>query len=238
VLNDRVLNEGLAGVSLQGPIRVESVVSHGCRPIGPNLIVTAARGNVLARLGSTTALDALSAAVDSLPQADRALLSRGVFVGKVADEYRDRFGRGDYLIRGVLGVSKDSGEISLNDELRVGQTVRFHVRDAASASADLAMLLDAQRLSPPPAGALLFTCNGRGRHMFDAPNHDAAALARLFDDSAPGESRARAGRSIDAPAHAPPIAGFFASGEIGPAGSVTTTHGFTACAALFRPAAE
>ncbi|MFN7020718.1 MAG: FIST N-terminal domain-containing protein [Phycisphaerales bacterium] len=233
LLNDRVLHEGLVGVSLSGPIRVDPVVSQGCRPIGPNFIVTAAREGALCRLGGLSALDALGQAVESLSDADRGLLSRGVFVGVVADEYRERFGRGDYLIRGVLGVRKDAGEIAVNDDIRVGQTVRFHVRDPRAASADLDMLLDAHRLSAPPAGALLFTCNGRGRRMFAGSDHDAAAIAALFDKGTPGDQLARAGHAID-PSRLPPLAGFFAAGEIGPVLGRTSTHGFTACAALIR----
>lgn len=233
LLNDRVLHEGLVGVSLSGPIRVDPIVSQGCRPIGPNFIVTAAREGALCRLGGVSALDALGQAVESLSDADRGLLSRGVFVGVVADEYRERFGRGDYLIRGVLGVRKDAGEIAVNDDIRVGQTVRFHVRDPRAASADLDMLLDAHRLSAPPAGALLFTCNGRGRRMFAGPDHDAGAIAGLFERGTPGDQLARAGHAID-PSRLPPLAGFFAAGEIGPVLGRTSTHGFTACAALIR----
>ena len=62
------------------------------------------------------------------------------------------------------------------------------------------------------AGALLFSCNGRGSHMFDVPDHDAAAL----EDA------------LGAPA-----AGFFCAGEIGPVGGRNFLHGFTATIAVF-----
>jgi len=65
----------------------------------------------------------------------------------------------------------------------------------------------------PPAGALVFTCNGRGRGMFGVPDHDADALARELGG--------------------PPAAGFFAAGEIGPVGGESFLHGFTATMALF-----
>ncbi len=58
------------------------------------------------------------------------------------------------------------------------------------------------------AGALLFSCNGRGRAMFDETDHDSRALADALG--------------------APAVAGFFCGGEIGPVGGRSFLHGFTA----------
>jgi small ligand-binding sensory domain FIST len=60
---------------------------------------------------------------------------------------------------------------------------------------------------------MLFTCNGRGTHMFGIPDHDAALLADVWG--------------------APALAGLSCSGEIGPVGGKNFLHGFTASAALF-----
>jgi small ligand-binding sensory domain FIST len=65
-----------------------------------------------------------------------------------------------------------------------------------------------------PAGALLFSCNGRGNRLFGVPDHDASTL------------RAEAGDI--------PVAGFFAQGELGPVGGQNFIHGFTASVALFE----
>ncbi len=238
IINDRVLDAGVVGFTLRGSIRVDAVVSQGCLPFGPNLVITAASGNVIRTLGGKPALAALDEAIESLPEARRQLLSRGVFLGRVVNEFKTRFGRDDYLIRGVTGFSKEGGELAINDLARVGQTVRFHLRDARTADEDLGLLLDGQRLHGPPLGALLFTCNGRGRRMFAQPNHDAAAIASLFHPGEPGEVRAKGGEAIAAasPAGRPsaPVAGFFAAGEIGPVGDRAFVHGFTASAAIFR----
>jgi small ligand-binding sensory domain FIST len=98
--------------------------------------------------------------------------------------------------------------------------VRLQVRDAASADEDLAAALDRglAELGTSPAGALLFTCNGRGSHMFASPDHDAGLL-----DGAIGRA---------------PAAGFFCAGEIGPVGDRNFVHGFTATMALLAPAHE
>lgn len=238
LLNDRVFDAGLVGVSLGGPVRVDAVVSQGCRGFGPPLVITSVKGQIVKSLGGRPALDVLHELIQELSDQDRNLLSRGLFVGRVVNEYKDRFGRDDFLIRAVPGVMKDAGAIAIADHLRVGQTIRFHVRDARSASEDLAMLMDVQRLHEPPAGAVVVTCNGRGTRLFNRANHDASAVARLFetaDADAAGEQLAKPGVALRSRPRTPPIAGFFAAGEIGPVGDGTYLHGHTSCIALFRP---
>lgn len=239
---NEVLTRGAVGVSLRGNIRVDALVSQGCRPFGPTAVVTGAKNQLIKTLGGRPAMQVLHEALERLDENSRKLLHRGLFLGRVVNEYKDRFGRGDYLIRSVVGVDQDSGAIAVADLMRVGQTVRFHLRDAATADEDLALLLDAQRLYDPPAGALLFTCNARGQRLFDKPHHDATAIARAFAGRLAAEEKARAGTPL-APvgvagkgAAAPPLplAGFFAAGEIGPVGDGVFLHGHTACAALFR----
>jgi len=99
--------------------------------------------------------------------------------------------------------------------VRLGQTLRLQVRDAAAAHEDLMEALgrEAAALGRPPAGALLFTCNGRGSGMFGTPDHDARAVDEAFS-------------------HAP-TGGFFCAGEFGPVGGRNFVHGFTATVAVF-----
>jgi small ligand-binding sensory domain FIST len=164
-------------------------------------------------------------------------LQGGLYAGVVIDEYKPRFGRDDFLIRNVVGVDADLGCIALADFVRVGQTVRMHVRDKKTASEDLALLMDAQRLYDPPDGALLITCNGRGERTFGVRNHDVAAVQRAFTQDRAGPDAAGAGLYLDPSAAAPiPLAGFHAAGEIGPVGNSSFLHGQTACVAMFRGA--
>jgi small ligand-binding sensory domain FIST len=236
LLNDRVLRSGGVGLSLSGKVRVDSLVSQGCRPIGQPLVVTACKGQMLGQLGGRPALEALEEILDSLGPAMRERLRRGLFIGRAINEYKDRFGRDDFLMRNVIGVDKEHRAIAVADLLRVGQTIQFHVRDAVTASEDLALLLDAQKLHGTPAGVLLFTCNGRGSRLFDRPHHDAAAFSRAFAPAPSAEERAKGGTAIPAPAGGVPLAGFFCGGEIGPIGDQVFVHGQTTCAALFRSA--
>jgi small ligand-binding sensory domain FIST len=205
---------GAVGAVLRG-VDVRACVSQGARPVGPEMTITAADGNEVRELASRPALERLKEAIGALDPEERMLAAQGLLLGIVIDENQPEYERGDFLVRGLLGVDEANGALRVGERVRVGQTVRMHVRDAASADEDLGELLDRARrdLPTPPAGALLFTCNGRGSHMFDEPDHDAGALERALDGA--------------------PCAGFFCAGEIGPVGPRNFVHGFTATMALF-----
>ncbi len=216
LLGDQAVSRGAVGVLLQGDIKVRGVVSQGCRPIGTHMIITKARDNVILELSGKPPLKHLQEMWEEMAPADRDLMRHGLHVGRVINEYQGEFQRGDFLIRNVIGLDSANGSIAITDQVRVGQTVQFQVRDAASADEDLHALLqlDLSAHERPPAAALLFTCNGRGTRLFDEPNHDAGAL------------RAEAG--------AVPVAGFFAQGELGPIGGQNFIHGYTASVVLFE----
>jgi small ligand-binding sensory domain FIST len=212
LLGDQALESGAVGVAISGPVEVRTVVSQGCRPICSPFTVTRCDGNVVYELGGQPALDRLRELIVRSGPADQALLMRGIQMGRVIDEHKMSFGRGDFLIRSLIGVDESSGSIAISDRVELGQTLQFHVRDAASASEDLELLL-APVPGWDPRGVLLFSCNGRGRQLFSEPDHDAARVAK---------------RTADAP-----MAGFFAQGELGPVGGHNFLHGFTASMALF-----
>lgn len=215
-INQRTYDSGAVGVLVGGSVRVRPVVSQGCRPVGRPLVITKAEENLIVELGGTPALDRLREMYGDLDDADRELVRSSLHVGRAASEYRDTFRRGDFLVRNVLGADPDSGVIAVGDLVRAGQTVQFHVRDAASADEDLRELLCGDATEADPAGALVFTCNGRGSRLFAEPNHDAKCLQRCLGPL--------------------PAAGFFAQGEIGPIGKRTFLHGFTASIAIFESA--
>jgi small ligand-binding sensory domain FIST len=213
--NDQTFSEGFVGLSLGGPVQVETIVSQGCRPIGRPLVITRSRENVVEQLGGKPAMEALRDVVQSMPEPERDLLQNGLFMGRAISEYREQFGRGDFLVRNVIGADEESGSIALADYVKTGQTVQFHLRDANTADEDLAMMLEVHKGSTAPAGGLLFSCNGRGTNMFDQPCHDIRAARKALPET--------------------PIAGFFAAGELGPIGGKNFVHGHTASLLLLRP---
>ena len=227
--NDRY-RIGAVGLALSGEIRIDTLVAQGCRPIGKPMSITKCFRNILIELDKRRTLEVLSELYNSASEADQQLMRTPSFLllGLVMDPFKNGEPRtGDFLIRNIMGSDTDKGVLQISSPLREGQTVQFHLRDAASASEDLLEILrrysteslDAtggEALPPPIRGALLFSCLGRGKHLYGRADHDTEAFRQQIGDA--------------------PLAGFFCNGEIGPIAGVSHIHGFTSCFGLFRNA--
>ncbi len=215
-LNSESIPYGAVGAVIRGGPRIRSVVSQGCRPIGTHYVLTKAEQNILYELGGVPPMQRLHELLPTLTERDQKLIQSGLHLGVVMNEYQDTFARGDFLISNVIGAGADDGSIVIARQVRVGQTVQFHVRDAEAADEDLVQLLKQDQSANPnlPQAALLFSCNGRGTRLFPEPNHDA--------------------RTIQENVGPIPLAGLFAQGEFGPIGRKNFIHGFTASVALFE----
>ncbi len=219
MLNGRIYNDGGVGLSIGGDFDLLPIVSQGCEPIGDTWTITSVDEKWIETISNRPALQMLTDTLSTLPVGMQQEARDHLVAGLAANEYRESFGRGDFLIRNIIGVRRDSGAIALGARPRVGQTIQFQLRDAATADLDLtATLLEAQlRLGGrEPVAGLLASCNGRGTGLFDLPHHDAAAIERRF----PGL----------------PLAGLVAAGEIGPVGAKSFLHGFTSSLGLIVPA--
>jgi small ligand-binding sensory domain FIST len=212
---DEVLDDGAVGARFDG-VEILPCVSQGATPVGPELTITAADGHVITELAGRPALDKLRDTIETLSPADLALIQGGLLMGIVIDANKPDYVQGDFLVRGLMSADPDSGQVAVAAEVRPGQVVRLHARDARSADRDLREALGMRMEAlggMPPAGALLFSCNGRGEGMFGCPDHDAEAVDQVLEGA--------------------PAAGFFAAGEIGPVGGEYFLHGFTATLAVF-----
>lgn len=216
MINKEIYQEGLAGVILTGNIAIETVVSQGCRPVGNTFIVTKAEENVIHELAGRPFYTVLKEVLDVATPRDKALAQEALFVGIAMNEYNHKFKRGDFLIRGVMGIDPESGAGAVGDYVHVGQTIQFHLRDAQTAQEDLTDLLanhkddfDRHHLK----GAFVFSCNGRGEGLFQVKDHDIRIIQQHIGPV--------------------PAAGFFCAGEIGPVGGINFLHGFTSSITLF-----
>jgi small ligand-binding sensory domain FIST len=211
-LDEHILDDGAIGLALTGKVALRTIVSQGCRPIGRPFIITRAEKNIIFELGGKPPMVVLQEMLPSLSAGDQELARTALFLGRVINEYQEDFGRGDFLIRNLIGHDPKSGAVAVGDWMRTGQTVQFQVRDAATAAEDLQHLLERQRTTPA-RGAVLFSCLGRGEGMYGERSHDIHALHR----------------------HLGPVAtaGFFCNGEIGPVGERPFIHGFTSVIGLF-----
>jgi small ligand-binding sensory domain FIST len=213
-LDGRTVDRGAVGVMLGGPVGAVARVSQGCRPVGPAMTVTKAEGNLVLELAGVPAVTKIEQVLAQLTAADQALATDGLQLGVAIDEYAEDHDRGDFLVRTILGIDRARGGFAIADVLAVGSTVRFQVRDAATADDDLrATLLQLRDGFDSIDGALLFSCNGRGSNLFTSSDHDVLALRQGLSTSG--------------------IGGFFGAGEIGPVGGRNHLHGFSASVLVF-----
>jgi small ligand-binding sensory domain FIST len=263
---DGIVESGAVGIVIEGGIEVRSIVSQGCRPVGKPYVITGCKDNFILKLGGKTALQALMEIIPELSPQDRTLLQNRPFIGLAIDAAKSNFERGDFLVRGMIGIEQKVGALAVNDTgIRVGQTVQFLVRDAASAGEDLVHLMRERAGAPPrdstgapprdstgtppqdstgaPARDSTGASLGGAAHASSArpaPNRPSTMGALLFS------CNGRGSRMFSTPNHdigcvqtaferAVPAAGFFAMGEIGPVGGRNFLHGFTASVAVFRP---
>jgi small ligand-binding sensory domain FIST len=203
---------GCVGVAIVGmPMR--HVVSQGCRPVGRRFVITKCQENKILTLSGRPALPTIQEAIAQLSESDRQLAETNLLFGRVMHEAQEDFDRGDFLIRNFVGAVPDEGAVIVGDKVRVGQTVQLQLRDGTTATSDLDQVLERAAKEGPARAVLLFSCAGRGKRLFDVPDHDVAAVRRRFGEI--------------------PLAGFYCNGEIGAVGPRNFVHGFTASLAVF-----
>jgi small ligand-binding sensory domain FIST len=208
-------HRGMVGVALRGALQIDAVVAQGCTPIGVPMFVTRHQQQVIFDLDGRPAMEVLQHMFESLDDRDRARARHSLLLGVVMDPQREIYDRGDFVIRDLVGIDPHSGALATATPLYKNAVVQFHLRDANTSATELHELISAKASDPAPAAALLFSCVGRGRGLYNRPNHDSAVIREHF------------GATL-------PITGFFCNGEIGPVIGRTYLHGYTSAMLLLR----
>ena len=221
--------EGTIGVALSGNVVLDPIVAQGCRPIGQPYQITKGERNIVLELADSNGMSfsevesqpplaVLRDVIQNLSESDRELAQHSLFIGIARDEFKQNLGQGDFLIRNLLGVDPRLGAIAIGDRVRPGQRIQFHLRDARTSEEDLELLLQnyQNQVNPTPetAGALMFSCLGRGQGLYGKPDFDSQLLCRYINNISVG--------------------GFFCNGEIGPVGGSTFLHGYTSVFGICR----
>ena len=132
------------------------------------------------------------------------------------DPAKSPLGRGDFLVRNLIGVDRASGSVGVAEPVRVGQTIQFQLRDAPAAAADLRATLGGMAAAlggRAPAFGLYFNCAGRGQGLFGAADHDIGLIREALGEF--------------------PLAGFFGNGEFAPVGGRNHFHNYTGVLVVF-----
>ena len=215
-LNNITYDHGIAGVALSGNIEINTIVAQGCKPIGSLSRITKCERNILQELDGRSPFDILGETYNDLNEADQKLFQNSLFLGVVMDPFESSPGIGDFLIRNIVGANPDAGQLAVGQMLREGQLVQFHLRDAQTSTENLSNMLDEYQSTPfgPETGALMFSCLGRGKYLYEEPDHDTDLFREKIGDL--------------------PLTGFFCNGEIGPVSGSTFLHGYTSSFGIFR----
>ena len=210
---DVVSNNSVAGLLLAGDFDLTIAATLACTPVGPAHRVTAARENVIQELDGRPAFEVFAEAAGPLAD-DLKRAFAFVFVAIPIDSTADKIERGKFLVRNIVGASKQHGVIAVAHTPQVGDTVGFVLRDAERSRQDLKETLQqlADTSAAPPALALYFDCVSRGSGLYNIPGHDSAYIRRYLGEI--------------------PIAGFFTGFEIGPAGDATSLLQYSGVLAL------
>lgn len=217
LLGRRAVARGAVGLAIGGPLEIDLMVAQGCRPVGEPMRVTAAGRNLILALDDRPPLERLRELMQALPADERqAATEGGLFIGRAIEPNAPRLGRGDFLVREIIGFDQESGVMAVADLIGTGSQLQFQLRDARVAAEDLALLLAPQAWQAPPAGGLLFAGSARGQRLHGRPHPEVGAIRQQMGDLALG--------------------GCFCAGEIGPIHGRNRLHGQSLALALFRPA--
>lgn len=189
---DGLTDGGLSGVMFNASVGVATTLSQGCSPLGPPHTVDAARSNIVSQMDGRPALEVLNDEVGEVLARDPQRMAGYIFVGLMVTGSDT----GDYVVRNLLGIDPQQGELIIGDAVQPGQSLVVCKRDGESAWEDLERALNhlQGRLHSPPRGALYFSCLGRGRYLFGTHSEELVAVQQALGDV--------------------PLVGFFANGEI------------------------
>jgi small ligand-binding sensory domain FIST len=217
-LHQQIYQNGLVCIGLSGNIQLDTIVAQGCRPVGKPLAVTRCRDNVLFEVDHESPLIYLNRLFQDASEYDRQLMRTALFLGVAVDAIPEPGEPPLFLIRNLIGADYNGGTVTVGSLLREGQMVQFYLRDRQTSQQDLDVMLSqyaSENHVPSHAGALLFSCLGRGQFLYGVPNYDSSCFIGKLGPLA--------------------LSGFFCNGEIGPVGQTTFIHGYTSAFGIFRP---
>jgi hypothetical protein len=207
-----VTSDSVTAVLISGDVRAETVVSHGCEPIGLELAVTRSKGFQVLEIDGRRAWDVFKEYLDEdtkdLTSADVVHLCVGQALPGGADR---RFGK--FVMRTPLGLDKETGALFFPGGLEEGTRIQLMRRDPArieKSAREAAQSIMAGHGARAPNLVLQFDCAGRGRVIFG--NKATEAAVKPMQDAV--------GKDV-------PWLGFHTYGELAELGGKPYYHNYT-----------
>ena len=165
------------------------VISQGCTPIGETWTLTKVEQNFIHQIGNRPAYEVLAETFNDLSPEEQQQSARQP-VHRPGDERIPRGFSSRRFSRCATcsALTRSPACIAIGALPRIGQTIQFQRRDAAGG--DRGHAANCSRAPSGNGGATIYggclcSCNGRGRSLFGAANHDARMI----------QERARPGRA-------------------------------------------
>ncbi|NCC50555.1 MAG: hypothetical protein EOM20_04990 [Spartobacteria bacterium] len=206
--NDRVTDNGVAGVLMTGAFHYEVGLSHGSRAIGPARTVTRSEGAVIYEVDGKPATDMLRTYLDEDQLLDFGQMGSLIGLGVL---YRGHGYQEDCIIRAIIEVDIEKKSMRMATSFPEGTCFRLMMRDKCKVqerTKEMTRGLLARLSHPDEAAYFYFECAGRGSYLFGEPDPDITALLQTL------------GHSRD-------LLGFFTFGEFGSVEHENLFHNFT-----------
>ena len=197
-LDDRVVRSGAVGVVMPPEVAVRTIVSQGCRPVGSPFTVTKAERNVVLELGGRSAIARLE---ELVPRPTTATARCSPAVCRSASSSTSTASTSTAATSSCAACSAPT---SAPARSRSASSSRWARRSSSRSATPKRPTTISPRCSAGSArcgGALLFTCNGRGVHLFGRPDHDTG----LIDAARPAAAGRRLLRGRDRPDRRPQL---------------------------------
>jgi len=207
---EKMVESSASGALLTGSFHIEVGVAQGCQPFGKASEITRADGNKILELNEIPALEVLQKSLELLTEEDIRRSGGMVFLGMAMDDSNQSPEIGDYLIRNIMSIDRDSSAIESAEHITEGQIVRFHLRTPYAARQEIQTIINRMSQNTqqhPPAFGLYFNCLGRGTGLYGEKNYDIEIIKTKFPDL--------------------PIIGFFGNAEYAPISNQNFMHAYT-----------
>ncbi|MGZ8445730.1 MAG: FIST signal transduction protein, partial [Candidatus Binatia bacterium] len=182
---DKLASNSLAGMYISGALETHIDITQGCQPITQPMTITKAENNLILEIDNQPALAVFAKLLKGPLAEDLRRALAVLFVGLPADRDENSVAPGKYLVRNIIGLDPDAGIVAVADQVGVGQSMIFTMRDGQRARDDLQEMLQRQlaRLNgKKPAFGCYFNCCARGSSLYGIAGIDAAYIKQVLGE--------------------------------------------------------
>jgi len=154
---ERVLTRAACALAMSGSFAFEIGCCHGCSPVGVELTVTRAVGNVLYELDGRSAIDVWTDICGDLSNEN---LSAALAIGVPVNGVEGR----DFFVRAAYTLDVDTGAATLGPAISEGTKIMLHhrtVEDVLLGAQSMGRDLQNRLGDRPARAALAFECGAR-----------------------------------------------------------------------------